>query len=172
MSPPLVLLGVLAVGALLTRKKAKENTNVISSMIDPSELYSPNASLAAGYIDAAVRSNSRSKLTETARVLEVDYRMPKTAANVRAWLAMMEQNAQHGGTALVAGDIGYGYPRSDHSRRAVPDWLRFHATQSKYSGDPNHIKATARAMAAAGFRREAKVHIQQLQRLGKETVGL
>jgi hypothetical protein len=144
---PIFVLGVLALGAFAFRKKSAPKSTV-DAMIDPSELYSPNAANARFQIASAVASNNPVLIRATAAVIEDGLKMPKTGANLRAWATMVPGGA-------VAGEIGA-------APAAIPDWLKFQATQSKLTGDPAHIRATAETMKRFGYRRAAEIHLGQL----------
>lgn len=152
------LLGAVAVGAWLLRKKPVAKTTD-GAILDASELYSPNAANARFQIQNAVSSNNPALIRQTAEVIGTSLKMPKTADNLRAWATMVEGGA-------VAGEVGAAFvrqrPGSDRRPIVIPDWLKFQATQSKLSGDPAHIRATAETMKRFGYRHAAKIHLSQL----------
>ena len=155
--PPILILGVLALGALAFRKKAQPKSTV-DAMIDPSELYNPNAANARFQITNAVATNNPTLIRATADVIDTGLKMPKTAANLRAWATMA-------GGGAVAGEIGAAFARQrpgDKRPIEVPDWLKFQATQSRLSGDPAHIRATAETMKRFGYRHAAEIHLSHV----------
>lgn len=160
-----VLLGALAVGAYLLKSAAAPSKprSTVDTMIDPSERHSPNADNARFQITNAIASGNADLIAQTANVIDTGLRMPKTAANLRAWGEMVRS----GGGTRVAGyledEVG-ARRRAKVAKNAspLPDWLRFQATQSKLAGNPEHIRATAKAMRMSGYSRAADIHLQLL----------
>jgi hypothetical protein len=158
--PPLLILGAIALGALVLRKKnpaAAKST--VDAMIDPTELYSPNVALVRWQMSQAIATNDPTLIRSAADVISTALKMPKTGANLRTWADMVP-----GGK--VSGEIGAAFarerPGSDRKPIVIPDWLRFQATQSLLAGDPAHIRATAETMKRFGYRRAAQIHLAQL----------
>jgi len=54
------------------------------------------------------------------------------------------------------------------SRKKLPDWLRFSATQSMLAGDPKLIEATAKVMRRMGYHEHAAVHLRALHSKGND----
>jgi hypothetical protein len=54
-------------------------------------------------------------------------------------------------------DVGASRPR-----KRLPDWLRFSATQSKLTGDPKFIRATAAVMHGMGYAEHAAIHLKSI----------
>ena len=158
--PPILILGAIALGALVLRKKKPAAAaSTPDAMIDPSEAYSPNAANARFQIANAIASNNPATIRATADVISTGLKMPKTGAILRAWASMVP-----GGS--VAGEVGAAFarqrPGSDGRPIVIPDWLKFQATQSMLSGDPGHIRATAETMKRFGYRNAAKIHLAQI----------
>lgn len=144
---PLLLLGAL-LGAVIFLPRSRSGATTSSAIVDASERNHANAAAARFQIDHAIRTNSISTIAATATAIET-MGMPRTAENLRAWGEM----ARQGGHA-VAGQLG--------GKRQLPDWLRFQLTASRLSGDPKHIRATAKTLKAYGYRDVAEIHLRQL----------
>jgi hypothetical protein len=104
MAHPILLLG-LAVGAGLAWAKRGSSAPVPATtdaaLIDPAEKTHPNAETARLAIVNSMTVNSVSLYEMTARAIETQLKMPKTAANLRTWSTMAQQ-----GGHTIAGDDG------------------------------------------------------------------
>ncbi|HET9930201.1 MAG TPA: hypothetical protein VFQ35_05930 [Polyangiaceae bacterium] len=154
---PIFFIGALAIGALLLRPTKTKVKTLDEGLIDGSEaqqLANTERLAAARFqIQSLIAKNSISFARQSADYIEKTLGMPRTANNVRAYATMLDENRAAGGTA-VAGEIGW--------EPAPPDWLKFHATQSKLGGDPAQIRATAETMRRYGYRRAARIHLRLL----------
>lgn len=179
MVSPILILG-LAVGAGLAWAKGKSSGPVAPTtdlaLIDPSEKTHPNAETARLAIVNAMTVNSVTLYEMTAKAIETQLKMPKTAGHLRTW----SKTAQQGGHAIAGEDdvaqlqassssspvlasLVAGSSRRGGKASRLPDWLRFHATQSKLAGDPRFIVATAQVMRRMGYRQEAEIHLRSLE---------
>lgn len=151
MVSPLLIVGglIAAVLALKSDKPSSSGRSTADALIDPSELMHPNAAAVRAIILQTMAAGVPAAY-ENAAIFAETAGMPKTAGHIRTWRGMM----QGGGT--VAGDEVGASARGAQ----VPDWLKFAATQSKISGDPRYIRATAQAMKRFGYRRAAEIHLQ------------
>lgn len=168
LSPLLLVAGVAAFGAFLFKKAPNDPgpKSTVDALIDPAEKSHPNAENARFQIAQAMATNSISQMTATAEAVEHGLKMPRSAANLRAWRDM----ARAGGNA-VAGDlpglfqVGAAPKRSQRRGPEVPEWLKFQATQSKLAGDPSFIRATAETMRRMGYRGAAEIHLRTADEL-------
>lgn len=152
---PLYLLGALAVAWAFKPKNAPKPRTTADALIDPGEVMAPQAPLVRSIILQTMQTNSLAAYENTA-VLAQTSNMPKTAANIRAYRDMLKS----GGHAVAGDEIGAEPRLSAREKRQIPDWLRFQATQSKLSGDPRFIAATAETMRRYGYRRAAEIHLK------------
>lgn len=154
--PPILLLGVALGAAFLLKKPAPRAKSTPEAMVDSSEASSPNAANALFQVTNAIASNDPALIRKTADAIETGLKMPKTAGNLRAWATMVQ-----GSSSSVSGEDETG--ASGRRTEPLPEWLRFHATVSKLSGDPSHIRATAETLKRFGYRKAAEIHLQQLE---------
>jgi hypothetical protein len=162
MAHPILLLG-LALGAGLAWVK-RSNAKAVpattdAALIDPAEKGHPNAENARLAIVNAMAVNSVTLYEQTAKAIETQLRMPKTAGHLRTWSTM----AQQGGHTIAGDDDGeVGSSAPPAAAKRLPDWLRFSATQSKLVGDPRLIRATADVMRSMGYGPHADLHLRAL----------
>lgn len=126
MAAPILLLG-LGVGAALALAKrassSKPPPTTDAALIDPSERTHPAAETARLAIVNAMTVNSMTLYEMTARAIETQLRMPKTAANVRTWATMAKQ----GGHTIAGDEVGaddFGDDEVGAARRRVSKLYR------------------------------------------------
>lgn len=172
----LIVLGLAAAGAwAFTKLKPQAQRSTADAVIDPQEKASPNAEAARAQIAIAMSRNSLSLYESTAQEIE-RLRMPLTAGNLRGWASMAKQggNVVAGDSNAVAGEydddeIGAKRRRARQvaSKAKMPEWLLFQLAQSKLSGDPSFVRATAKAAQRLGYGRAAAIHLETARLIEK-----
>lgn len=109
---PVLILGAAGAAALMLQKPkaAQLPASTSLALIDPSERSNPKAGAVQVLIETAMSTNRVTTVLGTATAIERDFRMPKTAQNVRLYADMLTHNRNAGGNVVA------GVPRS---RRAM-----------------------------------------------------